>query len=101
MADPAHEPIRCPECRQRMTPGHVAVSQGLHWMRRAEGPYGDFAENIPGTHSVLRANRLPAWRCSACQLITFRFGRDVQRQEAIRRGSATVSPTEASGDAGG
>ncbi|MEO0514534.1 MAG: PF20097 family protein [Planctomycetota bacterium] len=94
MPDPAHDPIRCPECRQRMTSGHVAVSQGLHWMRRAEGPYGDFAENIPGTHSVLRANRLPAWRCSACQLITFRFGHDVQRQEAIRRGTTPVSPSD-------
>ena len=80
-----------------MTPGHVAVSQGLHWMRRAEGPYGDFAENIPGTHSVLRANRLPAWRCSSCQLITFRFGRDVQRQEAIRRGTTTATTAEVTG----
>lgn len=79
-----------------MTPGHVAVSRGLHWMRRAEGPYGDFAENIPGTHSVLRANRLPAWRCSGCQLITFRFGHDVQRQEAIRRGTTPASPGSAS-----
>ncbi|MEM1109020.1 MAG: PF20097 family protein [Planctomycetota bacterium] len=91
MSDPAHEPIRCPECRQRMTPGHVAVSQGLHWMRRAEGPYGDFAENIPGTHAVMRANRLPAWRCSSCMLITFRFGRDVQRQEAIKRGQTPIA----------
>ncbi len=77
-----------------MTPGHVAVSQGLHWMRRAEGPYGDFAENIPGTHAVLRANRLPAWRCSGCQLITFRFGHDVQRQEAIRRGTTPAAQTD-------
>lgn len=86
-----------------MTPGHVAVSQGLSWMRRAEGPYGDFAENIPGTHAVMRANRLPAWRCHSCQLVLFRYGHDVQRQEAIKRGSvatpgSTDAPSPASSD---
>ena len=87
MADPNHDSLRCPECRQWMTVGYVSVSQGRSWMRRAEGPLGDFAETIPGTHAVLRPNRLPAWRCPACQLVTFRFGHDVQRQEAYRRGS--------------
>ncbi|MEM8739311.1 MAG: PF20097 family protein [Planctomycetota bacterium] len=91
MNDPAHDTLRCPGCRARMTTGHVAVSQGLHWMRRAEGPYGDFAESIPGTHSVLRANRLAAWRCSACQLILFRFGHDVQRQQARARSETRIA----------
>ncbi len=81
MPDPAHEPIRCPECRGWMNPGYVAVSQGLNWMRRAEGSFNDFAETIPGTHAVLRPNRLPAWRCTACNLVTFRFGHDVHRQQ--------------------
>lgn len=92
MADPAHETLRCPECRQRMLVGHVSVSRGMNWMRRAEGPYGDFAETLPGTHAVLRANRLPAWKCSGCQLLFFRFGHDVQRQEAIKRGTI-ATPT--------
>ena len=100
MADPAHETLRCPECHTRMTVGHVAVSQGLLWMRRAEGPYGDFAEAIPGTHAVLRANRLPAWKCSGCQLLLFRFGHDLQRQQAIQRdGVSAPNSTEASAEA--
>ncbi|MEM6459569.1 MAG: PF20097 family protein [Planctomycetota bacterium] len=95
MPDPAHEPMRCPQCRVRMTPGHVAVSQGLHWLRRAEGPYGDFAENIPGTHAVLRANRLAAWRCSSCQLVLLRYGHDQQRQQELAR---STLPTPAGGE---
>lgn len=93
--DPAHEPIRCPVCRAWMRSGHVSVSQGLHWMRRAAGPFGDFKESIPGTHAVLRANRLPAWRCAACQTITFRYGHDVQRA------SAAPSPGTTSGSTAG
>lgn len=98
MPDPAHETLRCPECRQRMTVGHVAVSQGLNWMRRAEGPFGDFAETLPGTNAVLRANRLPAWRCTACQLVMLRYGHDVQRQEAYRRGSVAPGQTLSDGE---
>lgn len=84
-----------------MTPGHISVSQGVHWMRRAEGPYGDFAENIPGTHAVMRANRLPAWRCHSCHLVMFRYGHDVQRQEAIKRGTSLPGTgTENASDSG-
>lgn len=82
MADPAHESQRCPQCRAWMTTGFLSVSQGLHWMRRAEGPLGDFAETLPGTQAVLRPNRLPAWRCSGCQTITFRYGHDVLKETA-------------------
>ena len=92
MADPAHESIRCPNCRAWMTSGFVAVSQGLHWLRRQEGPFGDFRESIPGTHAVMRGNRLPAWRCTACQTITFRYGHDVQRH---RDSSAKVAASDA------
>jgi len=81
MADPSHDPIRCPQCRDFMKPGFVSVSQGLHWLNRESGPYGgDFLESIPGTHAIMRPNRLPAWRCAACETITFRFGRDLHRQ---------------------
>ncbi len=54
-------------------------------MRRAEGPYGDFAESIPGTHAILRPNRLPAWKCNACELVLFRFGHDLARQQDRQR----------------
>lgn len=92
MADPAHESKRCPQCRAWMTAGHVSVSQGLHWMRRAEGPLGDFAETLPGTHAVLRPNRLPAWRCTACQLVLMQYGHDVHKQSTHARSGPSVGP---------
>ena len=94
MSDPAHETLRCPQCRHRMLVGHVAVSQGLHWLRRARGPYGDFREAIPGTHAILRPNRLPAWKCNACELILFRFGNDVARQTARQHAAPSLTPSE-------
>ena len=67
-------------CNQWMKPGFVSVSQGLLWLRNPEGSTVDFAENIPGTNAVMRANRLPAWRCQACELLVLRYGRTVHKQ---------------------
>lgn len=64
-----------------MKPGFVSVSSGLHWLNRDAGPLGtDFLESIPGTHAIMRPNRLPAWRCRSCENITFRYGRDIHRK---------------------
>ena len=39
-----------------------------------------FAETLPGTQSVNRPNRLPAWRCSGCETVLVRYGRDAVKQ---------------------
>lgn len=76
-----------------MQPGFVAVSQGLLWMRNAEGSTLDFAENIPGTNAVMRANRLPAWRCPACELLTMRYGREVYKHMPTQHYTPPPTPT--------
>jgi len=77
--DDGEEALRCASCRAWLQPGFVAVSEGLLWLRNADGP-SDFAESIPGTAALLKANRLPAWRCQRCELVTFRFGRNPERR---------------------
>ena len=89
MQDPAdrnddEEALRCPSCHAWLQPGFVAVSEGLLWLRNADGP-SDFAESIPGTAAILKANRLPAWRCQRCELVTMRFGRDPKRRPSGKK----------------
>ncbi|BAM03482.1 PF20097 family protein [Phycisphaera mikurensis] len=89
MSDPhapadEEEALRCPSCDGWQQAGFVAVSEGLLWLRNAEGP-SDFAEAIPGTSAILKANRLPAWRCQRCELVTMRVGRDPRRRRATRK----------------
>lgn len=66
--------MRCPECSSYMEEGVLPVSHGMHWLKRKDDDHADFAEDVPGTHSVMRANRLDAWRCKRCELILFRYG---------------------------
>lgn len=66
--------MRCPECNATMEEGLLPVSDGLHWSRgRATGGSG-MAEDVPGTHAVMRPNRMEGWRCKKCHLILFRYG---------------------------
>jgi uncharacterized protein with PIN domain len=69
--------MRCPECNALLEEGLLPVSEGMHWVRgRTLGGAGGggFAENVPGTHAVMRPNRMEAWRCKKCHLILFRYG---------------------------
>ena len=75
-----HDSLRCPACRTWMNTGYVSVSQGLLWRRNVDGEHRDFAEAIPGTHAIMRANDLPAWRCPQCQLVTMQYGHDARKQ---------------------
>lgn len=68
--------LRCPACRAVMQVGYLPVSDGLHFVRGDGNAANSFAEDIPGTHAVMRSNRLLAWRCKACHLVTFKYGRD-------------------------
>ena len=60
-----------------MEDGAVPLSEGLHWLRRRKGQH-DFAEDLPGTHAILRQNHLEAWRCKRCQLVLFRYGKAIE-----------------------
>lgn len=89
------ESLRCPQCHGPMEEGCVPAANGLLWVRGRMIGENAMAEDLPGTHAVMRPNRLEAWRCRKCQLVTFRYGKpleargDVQRrQEQIEEGSA-------------
>ncbi|WP_428389844.1 PF20097 family protein [Mucisphaera sp.] len=76
MATPAQpETFRCPRCRARMTPGVLPIAAGLSWLPLSPNATPAMAEGLPGTHAIMRPNRLPAWRCRACELVLFRHGR--------------------------
>ncbi|MEM1212950.1 MAG: PF20097 family protein [Planctomycetota bacterium] len=71
--------LHCPHCRATMTRGTVAVSQGLTWRRADQSGHADFTEQLPGTQALRRSNRLPAWRCPACELVLIQYGKAGQR----------------------
>jgi hypothetical protein len=71
-----HDPIRCPHCHSLMQTGFLPVSQGMHFIRGDGKAASHFAESLPGTHSVLRTNRLLAWRCKGCEIVLFKYGRN-------------------------
>ena len=71
--------VTCPGCGAVMIRGSVSVSQGMVWRRNTRSGGRDFAEDLPGTHAVLRPNRLPAWRCAGCELVLVRYGRKIHR----------------------
>ncbi|MFN3168386.1 MAG: PF20097 family protein [Phycisphaeraceae bacterium] len=75
MAD-THDNLRCPNCQSLMQAGFLPVSKGMHFIRGDGRAASHFAEDIPGTHAIMRTNRLLAWRCKACRFIVFKYGRD-------------------------
>jgi hypothetical protein len=78
-----------------MEEGNLPVSAGLLWVRGHSEDSGAFAEDIPGTHAVLRTNRLEAWRCRKCFLIAFRYGRPLESKPDFRKSAAPVTePTQ-------
>jgi len=71
-----HDTTRCPHCNALMQEGFVPISDGMHFIRGDGKAASQFAEDIPGTHSIMRTNRLIAWRCKPCQMILFKYGRE-------------------------
>ena len=59
-----------------MQAGFLPVSQGMHFIRGDGKAASQFAENLPGTHAVMRSNRLLAWRCKQCEIVVFKYGRN-------------------------
>lgn len=71
----------------------MPVAGGIHFVRGDGRSASAFAEDVPGTHSVLRSNRLLAWRCKGCKLILFRYGRD--NAKALERQLGLADEVEA------
>lgn len=81
-----------------MQPGFLPISRGMHFIRGDGNAAHHFAEDIPGTHSVMRTNRLLAWRCKKCEIVLFKYGRDnaksVERMLQPEELSEGLEPTE-------
>lgn len=75
MAEP-HDPLRCPHCKTLMQTGFLPTSTGMHFIRGDGKAASQFAEDLPGTHSIMRSNRLLAWRCKKCEVVLFKYGRN-------------------------
>jgi len=59
-----------------MQTGFLPVSKGMHFIRGDGKAASQFAEDLPGTHAVMRSNRLLAWRCKRCEVVLFKYGRN-------------------------
>ena len=81
-----------------MEEGLLPVAHGMHWMRgRPTGGNagaGAMAEDVPGTHAVMRPNRMEGWRCKKCHLILFRYGQswEANKKAQMRQETETASP---------
>jgi len=75
MAKRNEKSLRCPACKAVMEEGVMPSEAGLRWLRRTRTGTTDFAESIPNTMAILRPNRLVAWRCKACELVLFHYGK--------------------------
>ena len=71
-----HDPLRCPHCKALMQTGFLPTSTGMHFIRGDGKAASHFAEDLPGTHSIMRSNRLLAWRCKKCEVVVFKYGRN-------------------------
>lgn len=54
------------------------------------------AEDVPGTHAVMRPNRMEGYRCKKCHLILFRYGEswDANKKAQMLAGSDENSQSE-------
>ena len=75
-----------------MQKGFMSTGGGLNWFRRRASSSVDFADGIPGTFAWFRWNRVQAYRCIACQLILFCYGR--QWQSRARRFEQDPQPDD-------
>lgn len=71
-----HDTLRCPHCKALMQTGFLPTATGMHFIRGDGKAASHFAEDLPGTHAIMRSNRLLAWRCKACEVVLFKYGRN-------------------------
>ncbi len=86
--------MRCPECSALMEEGLLPVSEGMHWVKGRTTGGGEFAEDVPGTHAVMRPNRMAGWRCKKCHLILFRYGESWDANKKAQMLAAAEGPAE-------
>lgn len=90
-----HDTLRCPQCKALMQTGFLPISQGMHFIPGDGRAAHHFAQNLPGTFAVMRTNRLLAWRCKACDIAMFKYGRDnAKRVERLLAQSGVLPDTE-------
>ncbi len=61
-----------------MQNGFIPAGGGIHWFQHE--PCTDlfpFAQALPGTSTWFRRAKLEAYRCTVCQLVLFRYGKQV------------------------
>jgi hypothetical protein len=68
--------VGCPVCERKMGEGYLPLLAGLHWRELGE-PVGlpHALSGLPGTFGWRGRPRLHAFRCTACQVVTFQYGR--------------------------
>ena len=91
--------VRCPQCHGIMEEGCLPITQGLTWIIGREGEGRKFAENLPGTHAVMRPNHIIGWRCRRCQLITFKYGKSLEQKPAWQRAQEQKNNTDEKAEA--
>jgi hypothetical protein len=69
------QPLACPRCTKPMAEGYLPLLAGIHW-RRVSEPVGipHALKGLPGTVGWWGRPRVHAYRCEACEVVTFRYG---------------------------
>jgi hypothetical protein len=79
-----------------MQTGFLPTSTGMHFIRGDGKAASQFAEDLPGTHAIMRSNRLLAWRCKACEVVLFKYGRNnAKKMERLLNEDAIVEQQSA------
>jgi hypothetical protein len=68
--------MACPQCSREMAEGYLPLLSSLHW-REIDAPVGmpHALGGLSGTVGWCGRPRLHAYRCEACEIVTFRYGR--------------------------
>ncbi len=62
-----------------MQDGYIPTGGGIHWfLARADSNLCPIAKSLPATSAWFRRAKLEAYRCPRCQLVTFRYGKQVE-----------------------
>ena len=77
--------MKCPECHGAMETGFIPTGGGIFWFRQRRAPdLFSFAKSLPGTSSWFRGAKLEAYRCPRCELVLFRYGKQIEDTQSFR-----------------
>ncbi len=77
--------MNCPQCHTTMQNGYIPTGGGIFWFGHQSGSdLFPMARALPGTSTWLRRAKLEAYHCTRCNLVTFRYGRQVDETETFR-----------------